>query len=86
MQQFSLAIHGGAGTILKEDMTAELERAYLNGLDDALAAALGPTVEIRAHSSDIYFLRGGSTDALVAFATWAITTACVCKNNCKCEA
>ena len=38
MQQFSLAIHGGAGTILKEDMTAELERAYLTGLDDALAA------------------------------------------------
>ena len=38
MQKISLAIHGGAGTILKEDMTPELEKAYLQGLDDALAA------------------------------------------------
>jgi beta-aspartyl-peptidase (threonine type) len=36
MQKFSIAIHGGAGTILKEDMTPELEKAYLNGLQDAL--------------------------------------------------
>jgi beta-aspartyl-peptidase (threonine type) len=38
MQKISLAIHGGAGTILKEDMTPELERAYLQGLADALEA------------------------------------------------
>ncbi|MGB4846121.1 MAG: isoaspartyl peptidase/L-asparaginase, partial [Ferruginibacter sp.] len=38
MSQFSLAIHGGAGTILKQDMTAELEEAYIKGLDEALAA------------------------------------------------
>ncbi len=38
MQKISLAIHGGAGTILKEDMTPELEKAYLKGLEDALAA------------------------------------------------
>jgi L-asparaginase / beta-aspartyl-peptidase len=38
MQQFSIAIHGGAGTILKTDLTAELEAAYLKGLDDALNA------------------------------------------------
>ena len=38
MQKFSLAIHGGAGTILKEDMVPELEKAYLHGLEDALAA------------------------------------------------
>jgi beta-aspartyl-peptidase (threonine type) len=38
MQKISLAIHGGAGTILKEDMTPELERAYLQGLEDALEA------------------------------------------------
>lgn len=38
MQKISLAIHGGAGTILREDMTPELERAYLQGLEDALAA------------------------------------------------
>ena len=38
MQKISLAIHGGAGTIVKEDMTPELEKAYLQGLSDALAA------------------------------------------------
>ncbi|WP_301923207.1 isoaspartyl peptidase/L-asparaginase family protein [Ferruginibacter sp.] len=38
MQKISLAIHGGAGTILKDDMTPELERAYLQGLADALEA------------------------------------------------
>jgi L-asparaginase / beta-aspartyl-peptidase len=38
MQKISLAIHGGAGTILKEDMTPELEKAYLQGLEDALEA------------------------------------------------
>ena len=37
MQKISLAIHGGAGTILKEDMPADLEKAYLQGLEDALA-------------------------------------------------
>ena len=36
MNKISLAIHGGAGTILKEDITSELEKAYLQGLDDAL--------------------------------------------------
>ena len=38
MQKISIAIHGGAGTILKEDMTPELEKAYLQGLEDALSA------------------------------------------------
>lgn len=38
MQRISLAIHGGAGTILKEDMTSELEQAYLQGLQNALTA------------------------------------------------
>lgn len=36
MQPFSIAIHGGAGTILKSDMTPELEKAYCNGLDVAI--------------------------------------------------
>ena len=36
MQKISLAIHGGAGTILKELMTPELEKAYLDGLEAAL--------------------------------------------------
>lgn len=38
MQKFSLAIHGGAGTILKEEMTPELEKLYLAGLDESLNA------------------------------------------------
>ena len=38
MQKFSIAIHGGAGTIVKEDMTPELEEAYRNGLKEALNA------------------------------------------------
>ena len=38
MQKFTLAIHGGAGTILKEDMTPELEAAYIKGLEESLAA------------------------------------------------
>lgn len=38
MQKISLVIHGGAGTILKEDMTPELEDAYLKSLEIALAA------------------------------------------------
>lgn len=36
MQPFSIVIHGGAGTILKSDMTPELEKAYTAGLDSAL--------------------------------------------------
>ena len=38
MQPFSIAIHGGAGTILKEDMTPDLEIAYMKALGDALKA------------------------------------------------
>lgn len=38
MSKYTLALHGGAGTILKEDMTPDLESAYLAGLEDALKA------------------------------------------------
>ncbi|HEV2831412.1 MAG TPA: isoaspartyl peptidase/L-asparaginase, partial [Hanamia sp.] len=38
MQKISIAIHGGAGTIIKEDMTPDLEDAYRNALKDALNA------------------------------------------------
>lgn len=38
MSKYTLALHGGAGTILKEDMTPDLEAAYLAGLEDALKA------------------------------------------------
>lgn len=35
---YTLVIHGGAGTILKEDMTPDLEKAYIDGLNQALQA------------------------------------------------
>jgi len=38
MNPFTITIHGGAGTILKEDMTPELEQAYSTALQDALDA------------------------------------------------
>lgn len=38
MQTFSIAIHGGAGTILKKDMSDSVEVAYSKGLEEALAA------------------------------------------------
>jgi beta-aspartyl-peptidase (threonine type) len=38
MQRFTIVIHGGAGTITKEDMTPELEKAYQEGLNVALKA------------------------------------------------
>lgn len=34
--EYSIAIHGGAGTILKENMTPEKEKAYLAALNGAL--------------------------------------------------
>ncbi|MBW0161507.1 MAG: isoaspartyl peptidase/L-asparaginase [Sediminibacterium sp.] len=34
-----MVVHGGAGTILKEDMTPELEKAYQEGLQQALDAS-----------------------------------------------
>jgi len=38
MSTFALAIHGGAGTIPKEDMPPTREKAYRQGLEDALKA------------------------------------------------
>ena len=38
MHNYALAIHGGAGTILKSTMTPEKELAYKNGLRDAIEA------------------------------------------------
>jgi L-asparaginase / beta-aspartyl-peptidase len=38
MGRYTLVIHGGAGTILKQDMTPELESAYYYGLREALNA------------------------------------------------
>lgn len=38
MSKFTIAVHGGAGTISKKSMTPEKEAAYLKALDDALKA------------------------------------------------
>lgn len=51
MSTFTLAIHGGAGVILREDLGAELEQAYRTGLQEALDAGFavlkrgGPALE-----------------------------------------
>lgn len=37
-RKISIAVHGGAGTILKSEMTPELEAAYKQGLKDAIHA------------------------------------------------
>ncbi len=36
MSTFTLAVHGGSGTILKNELTAAQEKAHLDGLEDAL--------------------------------------------------
>lgn len=38
MSKYAIAIHGGAGTILKSSMTPEKESAYTNGLREAIEA------------------------------------------------
>src|SRR5947208_4360395 len=39
MQKIALAVHGGAGTILRSAMTPEREREYRLGLEEALKAS-----------------------------------------------
>ena len=38
MNSFAIAIHGGAGTILRTTMTPEKEKSYKNGLEEAIIA------------------------------------------------
>jgi len=38
MSKFTIAVHGGAGTISKKSMTPEKETAYLKALNDAITA------------------------------------------------
>ena len=38
MNKYAIAIHGGAGTILQSQMTAEKEKAYKDGLQEAIEA------------------------------------------------
>ena len=39
--EFAIAVHGGAGTILKENMTPEQEQAYKDAIDEALTVGYG---------------------------------------------
>lgn len=39
MKEYAIAIHGGAGTILRSLMSSETEKNYRKGLSDAVAAA-----------------------------------------------
>lgn len=55
MSAFSIAIHGGAGTILQSDMTPELEALYLNGLSQAVEAGFS-----------VLSKGGSATDAVIA--------------------
>ena len=55
MSQFCIAIHGGAGTILRSSMTPELQQQYEQGLDAALSAGY-----------DILAAGGNATDAVEA--------------------
>ncbi|MDB5252977.1 MAG: isoaspartyl peptidase, partial [Flaviaesturariibacter sp.] len=41
MSTFTIAVHGGSGTILKSDMTPEAEKGHLDGLQAALDLAYG---------------------------------------------
>ena len=55
MENFAIAIHGGAGTILKQNMSPELEQQYKEKLNEALKAGY-----------DILSKGGTSLDAVVA--------------------
>jgi L-asparaginase / beta-aspartyl-peptidase len=39
MSNYTIAVHGGAGTILREELTPEMEASYHQGLQEALDAA-----------------------------------------------
>lgn len=55
MSEYNLVIHGGAGTILKKDMTEEKELAYHTALQDAIDKG-----------SDVLTKRGSAIDAVRA--------------------
>ena len=47
-KNIAIVIHGGAGTILKENMTPELESAYLNKLEEAWNAFSNDTELVKS--------------------------------------
>jgi len=55
MKNFTLVIHGGAGTILRKDMSPEKERVYRQALQDALDAGF-----------DVLLKNGSALDAVTA--------------------
>ena len=55
MARFTLALHGGAGTILREEMTPEQELLYTQGLEAALHTGF-----------DVLEKRGGALEAVKA--------------------
>ncbi len=55
MENFAIAIHGGAGTILKAELSPELELQYRSALSESLKAGY-----------DILAKGGTSTDAVIA--------------------
>ena len=55
MENFAIVIHGGAGTILKDSMSPDLEKQYIAKLNEALKAGY-----------DILAKGGTSMDAVVA--------------------
>ena len=58
MHPFSIAIHGGAGTLLRGQMTSEKETAYKNVLQEALDAGY-----------NVLENKGNSLDAVTAAVT-----------------
>src|ERR1035437_6373950 len=55
MENFAIVIHGGAGTILKDSMSPQLEQQYIAKLNEALKAGY-----------DVLAKGGTSMDAVVA--------------------
>ena len=51
MSKFTIALHGGAGTISKKSMTPEKEAAYLKALNEALDAGY-KLLEINGNALD----------------------------------
>lgn len=54
MEKISLVIHGGSGTILKENMPVDMESAYRKGLEEALEAGFS---ELGKGNSAIHAVR-----------------------------
>ncbi|HRG93459.1 MAG TPA: isoaspartyl peptidase/L-asparaginase [Chitinophagaceae bacterium] len=55
MSLFTIAVHGGAGTIRREEMSPEMESAYKKGLQDALDAGYA-----------VLSAKGSAVDAVLA--------------------